>query len=105
VKRGRAVFPEAHHPTPQYRVRVGDQLLIGQEAVNISYNHEVGPDGCLSQGKAIRVKVEGLRLAEAQDVVQKALTSQGRSPAPIFLTLGGWTEEADPEVIDKLEAD
>ncbi len=117
VKRGRAVFPKGWEFNPDYRVRVGDRLMIGNDP-NAAFDYEVMADGTVPWLKQ-NINVAGLTLAEAQEEVQKhsvreVPTNPGggfhpgtmkKVPWPIFLTLGGWTEHADPDVVEQLEGD
>jgi protein involved in polysaccharide export with SLBB domain len=102
VKRGRAVFPEGREPPADYRIRKGDSLLIGTGPHDDTFNFEVDAKGDLPPHNMLVVHVEGMTLAEAQEAVVKGWTSPVTG-LPYFLTLGGWREQADPDVIDQLE--
>jgi protein involved in polysaccharide export with SLBB domain len=107
-KRGHAVFP-ADQPSADGRIRPGDSLLIGNQLQSSAFNYQVTSEGNLP-GKAIvllpdgqstvpPLHVAGLSLAEAQDAIAKS-----RKDA-IIVTIGGWHEEADPDVVAEGEAD
>jgi len=105
VKRGRAVFLEGKRPEADYRIRPGDQLLAGNLPGSM-FTYPVDQDGTWlpplgNEAKPINVK--GMTLSEAQ----AALDAQPKNAelyVPIYLTIGGWREQADPELIDQLEA-
>ena len=102
--------------------------MISQYNPRMAFEYVVGPDGQLAwavpvdsfSSEKIQIPVAGLTLAEAQEALQKvsvrkvpagpggglAGAATGKEPVesiPICLTLGGWREEADPEVVEQFE--
>jgi protein involved in polysaccharide export with SLBB domain len=117
LRRGRAVFPEGKQPTADYRIAPGDTVLASTylplNAMVIDAQGRFPLDSW--NGKPVeKISVAGLTLEEAQAALRKAFlwkafpvsnvagTETDRT-APWILTLGGWREEADPEVIDLIE--
>lgn len=110
-KRGRAVFLDGREPPADYRVRPGDSLLIGQVTAGSSnrdvlFNYLVDADG--NVGDKRKVKVAGMTLSEVEEALQegwKQASPAAEQPVavPWYVTIGGWREQADPEVIDRLE--
>ncbi len=109
LRRGRAVFDKGSQPAADYKIKPGDKLLLGEVEENM-FTYAVDGDGNL--GSKQKVQVAGLTLEEAQEAARKNWTTAsefalgGRAPesaVPWLLTLGGWREEADPRVIDRIE--
>ncbi|REK18983.1 MAG: hypothetical protein DWQ37_02660 [Planctomycetota bacterium] len=119
LKRGRAVFPDDRQPAADYQIRPGAKLLITQTAMSQAFDKPVTDEGTLEGSKDDwhdwpDVKVEGLTLSEAQQALRKAwkgkfkgMTGNGLVDESVeygwTVTLGGWREEADPAVIDRIE--
>ncbi len=120
VRRGHAVFPADKTPTAEYRVRAGDQLLLnssGSAAEGMS--REVLADGTLSWPSPFvgqefpPLRVEGMTIDELQQSVRKSwkfsaggggtIQQSNLQEYPWSVTFGGWREEADPAVIDRIE--
>jgi protein involved in polysaccharide export with SLBB domain len=117
LRRGRAVFPEGKQPTADYRIAPGDTVLASTylplNVMVIDAEGRFPLDS--SNGKPVeKVSVAGLTLEEAQAALRKAFVwkafpvsnvagSDTDQTAPWILTLGGWHEEADPQVIDRIE--
>ena len=122
VRRGRAVWPEGKEPSSPYTIRGGDQLLIGATDPNYSFNMEVAADGTLKWQNQT-TPVVGLTLDAAQTRIietfqaklakavnggqmsEEAARTSLPPVASLYITIGGWREEADPEVVDRLEGD
>jgi protein involved in polysaccharide export with SLBB domain/beta-lactamase regulating signal transducer with metallopeptidase domain len=119
VRRGRAVFPEGKQPAADYRVQAGDRLLVNQGfSAADGGSYEVTTDGMFQtqpeviEPKQEPVHVAGLTLEEVQNTLRekwKFLAFRGTGvrqlgfPNPVWMvTLGGWHEEADPQLIDRL---
>jgi protein involved in polysaccharide export with SLBB domain/Zn-dependent protease with chaperone function len=110
VKRGRAVFVDGQEPPADYRVRKGDSLLLGPPSQAGTFNNVVDADGNVTYNG--KIQVEGMTLAEAEDAIRRHLNDDFRKRLGTtedyvfagYVTIGGWREQADPEVIDRLEA-
>lgn len=116
-RRGRAVFPDGKQPTADYKIAPGDTVLASTylplDPMVIDSDGRFPLD--IWNGKPVeKVPVAGLTLEEAQAALRKAFVwkagpgggisgSETDQTAPWLLTLGGWREEADPQVIDRIE--
>jgi protein involved in polysaccharide export with SLBB domain len=119
VRRGRAVFPEGKQPPAEYRVRAGDLLLVnkyfsaadgGSYEVAADGNFQTLPDQVAPKQEAVHVA--GLTLEEVQKLLRERWDTfnfpggggvkTDLHNQPWMVTVGGWHEEADPQLIDRL---
>jgi hypothetical protein len=93
-------------------VRAGDSLLAGVWYVEtptnaILFNYLVDTEGNIGDGNR-KLKVEGMTLSDVEAALRRAWKQKGPGQKeeredPWYVTIGGWREEADPEVIDRIE--
>ncbi len=105
LRRGRAVFANGKQHSADYKIQPDDRLMIHSSSFNRGSEFTVDAEGKV--GWDPHVQVAGMNLEEAQAAFRKKVKSLAGTPKeqswPWVISLGGWREEADPRVIDRIE--